>query len=730
MATVDELIVRIDADLSSLKRELGKTKQIAQQSTRNIQNNVNRTGRSFSGLTETVRRLGPILATVAGGFIIRNFVRTGASVERLQIQLEALFGSAEEGAKAFDVLTKFASKVPFTLQEIQQGTSSLAAVTKNAEELSAVLQITGNVAATFNMSFADTASQIQRAFSSGIAAADIFREKGVTGFLGFQKGAEVSVAKTIEVFSENFGEGGKFANATDKMSNTFDGTLSMLQDAIFKFSVAVAQSGLMDSLKDLINFLKQSMQGSDSLAKKVGSTLGVAFKLLTLTLKVVLENLQSILLALSAIIAVRTIAGIVAVGRAFLIMGKAIKNTKNIMTLFNKSMKTNVLTLAAVGAVFLADKAGAFDKALSSAAKSLDKVFGTDAGGKVTDNTEEISNAIDKLKGRIKDTATGTGLGNAFKKINDDIKTARLELLGFDKELIKVIKSEKLLDNVSIISTTRKKDIGTVLGDPVLQGISDEDFEKLKKLTKQNKELRDQIDKRNASFENAKNFVDGLASEESQLIKTQNDLKLALDEGKITNTEYAKGIKEIETQIMMTNPMFASFVQAIDGVGQSVADSLAEAFTKGKLSLDNFKDIFRDFVQQMLSQALRLMFINKLINAALGTTGTSNALPTANFPTGASGGSMQRKTPTIVGERGPELFIPNTGGVLKNNADTKNLMGSGKTVVVNQYLNFATGVSQTVRAEVLGLMPLIKDQTLNAVVDQKQRGGAFAQALS
>ena len=202
--------------------------------------------------------------------------------------------------------------------------------------------------------------------------------------------------------------------------------------------------------------------------------------------QVVLENLQSILLAIAAIIAVKTIAGIVAVGRAFLIMGKAIKNTRNIMALFNKSMKTNVLTLAAVGAVFLADKAGAFDKALSAAAKSLDKIFGTDAGGKVTDNTEEISNAIDKLKGRIKDTATGTGLSNAFKKINDDIKTARLELLGFDKELIKVIKSEKLLDNISILETrgNNKKDIGTMVGDPILKGISDDDFEKLKKRIK------------------------------------------------------------------------------------------------------------------------------------------------------------------------------------------------------------------------------------------------------
>ena len=84
--------------------------------------------------------------------------------------------------------------------------------------------------------------------------------------------------------------------------------------------------------------------------------------------------------------------------------------------------------------------------------------------------------------------------------------------------------------------------------------------------------------------------------------------------------------------------------------------------------------------------------------------------------------------PTLVGERGPEIFIPNTGGTVRNNMDSKNMMG-GNTVVVNQNVNFATGITPTVRAEVLNMLPMIKKETMSAVVDAKQRGGSFGHQL-
>ena len=179
-------------------------------------------------------------------------------------------------------------------------------------------------------------------------------------------------------------------------------------------------------------------------------------------------------------------------------------------------------------------------------------------------------------------------------------------------------------------------------------------------------------------------------------------------------------------------------LQAVDGLSQGFASTLVTAMETGKISLRSLGSVVKDVMAQMAQDFLKAQIRAMLLKVAMSALGMGAPSPSMFVGGGklsgvggvAGGGKVQARRPTLVGERGPELFIPQTSGVVKNNMDTKNMMGSGKTVVVNQYLNFATGVSQTVRAEVLGLMPLIKDQTLNAVIDQKQRGGAFAQALS
>ena len=94
----------------------------------------------------------------------------------------------------------------------------------------------------------------------------------------------------------------------------------------------------------------------------------------------------------------------------------------------------------------------------------------------------------------------------------------------------------------------------------------------------------------------------------------------------------------------------------------------------------------------------------------------------------AGGGTVQRGRPYMVGERGPEMFVPNTGGrIVPNGALPR---GGGATTVVNQNLNFSTGIQNTVRAEVLNMLPAIQQSTLQAVVDQKRRGGSFGQLMT
>ena len=97
-------------------------------------------------------------------------------------------------------LTNFASRVPFSLDEIQAASGNLAVVAGDADRLSKILEITGNVAAVTGLDFRTAGEQIQRSFAGGISAADIFREKGVRDMLGFKAGATVTAEETIKAF--------------------------------------------------------------------------------------------------------------------------------------------------------------------------------------------------------------------------------------------------------------------------------------------------------------------------------------------------------------------------------------------------------------------------------------------------------------------------------------------------------------------------------------------------
>jgi len=133
----------------------------------------------LASLKNAVFSLKGAFVGLGAGLVVKSFITTGKSIEDLQVRLKQLFGSTQEGAKAFDVMANFASKVPFSLEQIQEASGNLAVVAGDADRLSKILEITGNVASVTGLDFRTTAEQIQRSFSAGIASADIFREKGV-----------------------------------------------------------------------------------------------------------------------------------------------------------------------------------------------------------------------------------------------------------------------------------------------------------------------------------------------------------------------------------------------------------------------------------------------------------------------------------------------------------------------------------------------------------------------
>jgi len=182
--------------------------------------------------------------------------------------------------------------------------------------------------------------------------------------------------------------------------------------------------------------------------------------------------------------------------------------------------------------------------------------------------------------------------------------------------------------------------------------------------------------------------------------------------------------------------VYASVKGATEQFGNSIATTLADGLLDGKLALDDFKNIARQFVSTLISEFIRLYIIRNILGSIFPsgqtTFGGGGGAPVGGGTGGtigfASGGTVQRGRPALVGERGPEIIIPNTASTVMNSNNTRSALGGG-SVVVNQNINVSTGVSQTVRAELVNFLPVLQSQTLNAVAQAKSKGGRLAEVL-
>jgi phage-related minor tail protein len=98
--------------------------------------------------------------------------------------------------------------------------------------------------------------------------------------------------------------------------------------------------------------------------------------------------------------------------------------------------------------------------------------------------------------------------------------------------------------------------------------------------------------------------------------------------------------------------------------GSSVEHALARAVRGGKLGFDDLKSVALKSLDEIASSALR-----GGVSATLGggLTGIAGSLLTAvlGLPGRATGGPVSPGTAYVVGERGPELFVPTSSGAVQ-----------------------------------------------------------------
>ena len=237
-----------------------------------------------------------------------------------------------------------------------------------------------------------------------------------------------------------------------------------------------------------------------------------------------------------------------------------------------------------------------------------------------------------------------------------------------------------------------------------------------------------------------------------ELRKLEDALISKLGEGPIARAEINK-ILDIEKQKRQENlelqrkeiealERVKSISVGIGGAFETAGRKITDAFIDGTSGALDFKAILRELLIDVQKTIIQVIFLDRLKKSITGVIsnilvgqvpGTGGTPATTNREAAilrrSTGGAVSPRTPTLVGERGPELFVPRTAGSIVPSSLTPGKMGGGGSVVINQNLNFALGVTNTVRTEIANLLPQIQQSTISAVADAKLRGGKFAKAF-
>jgi len=559
---------------------------------------------SLGRLKQSVFNLRNAFIGLGAGLVIRNIVNTGKQIENLQVQLKFLFGSAQEGAKAFDEMAKFASKVPFSLEEIQSGSGVLAVVSDDAKELANLMKITGNVAAVTGLDFKTTAEQIQRSLSAGISAADLFRDKGVKEMLGFSAGAKVSVEETIAAFEKVFGKGGRFDGATDELANTLSGTLSMIGDKVFNFKRVLLDAGFFSQLKkqfgDINKSLEQNSETMDKIAVTIGTVLAVAVEKLANGFKFLAEHSDKVVTAFKILISYKLAKMFINIGRAII---PVVAGMRALVSLSGAGL---VLVGASVAASVLAFK--------------------------------ELGDAIDEVEKKINSNF------EAQKKAYDP--TMLIDQLGTHKKVTKELRKQ-----VNLFESNRK----------LVNAVKKDEEKSLKRIIDANRNIFEE----QRAIEKA---VKGKASIEEDVLKS---------------------LREQNNQFTISNEILGVINQGVTGF----ANSIARAVVLGKELNASFKELAQSLLITIIQKTIEhitLKGIEKILaetifkteedknkkieeqnhnlkkQIALQATLSAMSGGFGGFFSGlfgkASGGAVSKGQPVVVGERGAEVFVPNSSG--------------------------------------------------------------------
>ena len=184
----------------------------------------------------------------------------------------------------------------------------------------------------------------------------------------------------------------------------------------------------------------------------------------------------------------------------------------------------------------------------------------------------------------------------------------------------------------------------------------------------------------------------------------------------------AKALEEGKAMEDLFKSMESSFGDALMTIADGTK-SVEDSFKTMAHAI--IKELYQIFVVKQITGFVSQSAQNYMAGPQQGPT-LSGAPLGGNYLKSADGGGYTGNGPRSGGLDGKGGFM---AMLHPRETVVDHTKGRSSGLVVNQTINVSTGVQQTVRAEVMGLMPQIAAASKGAVLDAKRRGGAYAGAF-
>lgn len=585
---------------------------------RTLKSSLATTNTAFTNLTKVAAGLGAVF----GAVFIRDLLEVNKKFQSLKASLVTFTGSVENADAAFKILETFAKQTPFSLQEVVGSFNTLVAqgIKPTEGQLMAFADIAGGTSKSI-MQFAEAVAdasvgEFERLKEFGIKAGKegdkiTLKMGDITRVVENDSDAIVAALTEISKIA--------FAGGAERQANTLGGAITNLRDNVDSFMDAIGEAGLNAALVKVIKSFSDLIDSNKLYAKQISDKLVTALYAATLAIRLVVDNIDTLLLALAAAFGLKTLRKILGFGKAMLDVSKTVIKSQIAITLFSaitskmlKNLKGGLATLAlTAGAIFaigkelqgtiaemvstidvsdiLGDVFGALGlnaEGLEARFKNLESQVDT-ADGRFSQNRSTIIDLIPTLgdADEASDKLAGTtlDLGTAIKTVNERINPFETALASLSAEKAVL---QKAFDDGEISASEFKDTIDTLTREALGLDTTMADLAVQQEIA----------DKAFAA--------NGISGEEYANILA--DIKTAtIDLNAENEKTYGSGaIKGVNDYYQAATDNASNMAEAVEGSFDALETTLSDFFQTGKLDFGTFTDAIKKGLADLAAKAV------------------------------------------------------------------------------------------------------------------------------